>query len=143
MSILSSELRAPMSARQSVVPSRSPWPVLSVGRDRSLLMLRQAALERRGIGVHSIAPEQAEFPAHDGKPRLWVLCGSIEEETLVFLACTVRRYSAASRLFLVEWVRPSGAEKCLFHRVLERGAGEEALAAAIRNGWKAASELRE
>ena len=132
-----------MSARQSVVPSRRPLPVISVGRDRSLLMLRQAALERRGIGVQSMAPEQAEFPAHDGKPRMWVLCGSIEEETLVYLACTVRRYSAASRLFLVEWVRPSGAEKCLFHRVLGRDAHDDALAEAIRNGWKAASGLGE
>lgn len=104
------------------------------------MMVREAALEQRGIGVHSMAPEQAEFPAHDGKPRLWVLCGSIEEETLVYLACTVRRYSPGSRLFLVEWVQPSGAERCLFHRVLDRDAGEDALAEAIRNGWKAAAK---
>lgn len=126
-----------MSARQSVVPSRRPLPVMSVGRDRPLLMLRQAVLERHGIGVQSMAPEQAQFPAHDGKPRVWALCGSIEEETLVYLACTVRRYSAASRLLLVEWMRAPGAERCLFHRVLERDGGEEALAGAIRNGWKA------
>lgn len=134
-----SELRGPMSARQSVVPKRSPWLVLSVGRDRSLLATRQAALEKHGIGVQSMAPEQAEFPAHDGKPRLWVLCGSIEEETLVYLACTVRRYSASSRLFLVEWLRPAGAERCLFHRVLEPDVSENAMALAIRNGWKAAA----
>ena len=128
-----------MSARQSVIPSRTPWPVISVGRDRPLLTIRQAAMEKRGIRVHSLLPEQAEFPAHDGKMRLWVLCGSIDEAELVFLACTIRRYSPASRLFLVEWVRPSGAEKCLFHRVLNRDADEETLAATIRNGWKAAA----
>ena len=71
---------------------------------------------------------------------MWVLCGSIEEETLVYLACTVRRYSAASRLFLAEWARPSGAERCLFHRVLELNAGEDALVAAIGSGWKAAEQ---
>ncbi len=131
-----------MSARQSVVPGRRPLPVISVGRDRALLMKRQTALEQRGIGVQSVAPEQAEFPAHDGKSRLWVLCGSIEEAALVFLACTVRRYSPASRLFLVEWMHPAGPERCLFHRVLDHDAGEDALAAAIRNGWKAmASDL--
>ncbi|MGA7521580.1 MAG: hypothetical protein WBW84_03805 [Acidobacteriaceae bacterium] len=126
-----------MSARQAVIPDRSPWPVILVGRDHSLLRVRQAAMERRGVGVHSMSPEQAEFPAHDGKPRLWVLCGSIEEAALVFLACTIRRYSPGSRLFLVEWVRPAGAERCLFHRVLDREADEDALAEAIRNGWKA------
>lgn len=128
-----------MSARQSVIPRRSPWPVMSVGRDRLLLMNRQSAMERRGIGVQSLSPEQAEFPAHDGKPRVWVLCGSIEEASLVFLACTIRRYSPVSRLFLVEWTLPSGAEKCLFHRVLDREVDEGALAEAIRNGWKVAA----
>ena len=128
-----------MSARQSVIPSRTPWPVISVGRDRALLMARQTALEERGIGVHSVCPEQAEFPAHDGKPRIWVMCGSIEEATLVFLACTIRRYSAGSPLFLVEWTRPAGAERCLFHRVLGHDVGDDALAAAIRNGWKGAT----
>lgn len=137
MSTTLSEVRGPMSARQSIVPSRSPWPILSVGRDRPLLLNRQAAMEQRGIAVRSMSPEQAEFPAHDGKPRLWVLCGSIEEATIVFLACTIRRYCAASRLFLVEWSRPAGAERCLFHRVLDRDADENALADAIQNGWKA------
>jgi hypothetical protein len=102
-------------------------------------MNRQSAMERRGIGVQSLSPEQAEFPAHDGKPRVWVLCGSIEEASLVFLACTIRRYSPVSRLFLVEWTLPSGAEKCLFHRVLDREVDEGALAEAIRNGWKVAA----
>jgi hypothetical protein len=116
--------------------------VLSVGRDRRQLMVRQAAMERRGIAVHSLLPEQAEFPAHDGKPRTWVMCGSVEEATLVFLACTIRRYSPVSRLFLVEWMRAAGAERCLFHRVLDRDTDEETLAEAIRSGWKAAtSEL--
>lgn len=125
-----------MSARQSVVPGRSPWPIVSVGRDRALLMSRQEALAQRGIRVQSMAPEQAEFPAHDGRPRLWVLCGSVEEASLVYLACTVRRHSAASRLFLVEWLKPAGPERCLFHRVLDHNAGEDALAEAIRSGWK-------
>ncbi len=90
----------------------------------------------------SLAPEQAEFPAHDGKPRVWVLCGSVEEASLVYLACTVRRYSPVSRLLLVEWLRPAGAERCLFHRVLERGTDEDALAAAIRKGGqRSVSEL--
>jgi hypothetical protein len=128
-----------MSARQSVVPSRSPWPIISVGRDRNLLMSRQAAMEQRGIRLHSMAPEQAEFPAHDGKPRLWVVCGSVEEASLVYLACTVRRYSPASRMFLVEWLRPAGPERCLFHRVLGRETDEDTLAAAIRKGWMAAA----
>ena len=124
-----------MSARQSVIPSRNPWPVILVGRDRALMMVRKSAMERRGISVHSMSPEQAEFPAHDGRLRLWIMCGSIEEASLVFLACTIRRYSAKSRLFLVEWRRPAGAEKCLFHRVLDRESDEETLAETIRNGW--------
>ncbi|MGA8528776.1 MAG: hypothetical protein WB622_03615 [Acidobacteriaceae bacterium] len=114
--------------------------MISVGRDHLLLIRRQEAMERRGIGVHSVSPEQAEFSAHDGKLRLWVLCGSIEEATLVFLACTIRRYSPVSRLLLVEWSRPAGPEKCLFHRVLDRNAGEDLLAEAIRNGWRAATK---
>ncbi len=142
MSMLLSELRGSMSARQSAIPNRSPWPVLSVGRDRLLLASRQAAMERQGIGVHSLRPEQAEFPAHDGKPRLWIMCGSTEEASLVFLACTIRRYSAASRLFLVEWTHPAGAERCLFHQVLDRDTDENALARAIRLHWmRTASEL--
>lgn len=130
-----------MSARQSVVPSRTPWPIVSVGRDRSLLSARHAAMEQRGIRMLSLAPEQAEFPAHDGKPRLWVVCGSVEEATLVYLACTVRRYSPVSRLFLMEWVRPGGSERCLYHRVFDHRSDDDALAAAIRNNWLAVSEL--
>ncbi|HEX3661493.1 MAG TPA: hypothetical protein VHU89_08670 [Acidobacteriaceae bacterium] len=131
-----------MSARQSVIPSRSPWPVILVGRDRLLLKSRQTVMERRGIAVQPMSPEQAEFPAHDGKPRLWAMCGSVEEGALVFLACTIRRYSAGSRLFLVEWKRAAGAERCLFHRVLDRETTEETLAEAVRNGWKMAATGR-
>jgi hypothetical protein len=119
-----------------------PWPVVSVGRDPSLLKIRATALASAGIPVRSLEPAQAEFPAHDGKSRVWVLCGSIEEETLVYLACTIRRYSPGSRLFLVEWSRPTGAERCLFHRVLDRDAGEDALAETIRNGWTTAVRER-
>jgi hypothetical protein len=102
-------------------------------------MRRQAAMERRGIHVQSLASEQAEFPAHDGKPRLWVMCGSTEEAALVYLACTIRRFSAASRLFLVEWLHPAGAETCLFHRVLGRDVDDETLAETIRRSWGAAA----
>ena len=121
-----------MSVRQPIIPRLMSWPVISVGRDRPLLRTRAAALTAAGITVRSLEPEQAEFPAHDGKPRIWIFCGSIEEASLVYLACTVRRYSAASRLLLVEWVQPSGSEKCLFHRVLDPEADTGALAEAIR-----------
>lgn len=132
MSTIFSELRGPMSARQPVIPRRMSWPVVSVGRDRPLLMRRASALTTAGITVQSFAPEQAEFPAHDGKPRIWVMCGSVEEATLVYLACTVRRYSPVSRLLLVEWIQPSAGERCLFHRVLDHEADQGALAQAIR-----------
>ena len=133
MSTTLTELRGPMSARQPILPRPVGWPVVSVGRDRSLLTMRAASLATAGIAVRSLEPEQAEFPAHDGKPRIWVLCGSIEEATLVYLACTVRRYSAVSRLLLVEWLQPAGGERCLFHRVLDSEADHGALAQAIRS----------
>lgn len=137
MSNLLRELRGPMSAREPILPRLTAWPVISVGRDRPLLMTRAASLATAGITVRSLEPEQAEFPAHDGKPRVWIMCGSVEEASLVYLACTIRRYSAASRLLLVEWVQPSGAEKCLFHRVFDQTADGGALAEAIRNHWRA------
>jgi len=121
-----------MSARQPFVLPPPHWPVISVGRDRSLLAAREASLDDAGFSVRSLKPEQAEPFAHDGKRRVWIFCGSVEMASLVYLSCCIRRHSPESRLLLLERRLSSGAERCLFHQVLHSGADGDALVAAIQ-----------
>lgn len=122
-----------MSASQQVSFPPVPLPVISVGRDKNLLSARERMMAAQGLTVRSLIPEEAEKLAREGRSRLWVFCGSVEPQTLVFLACSIRRHSPESRLLLVERTSPVGIEASLFHRVLGRGASPTLVARIVQD----------
>jgi hypothetical protein len=81
-------------------------------------MREDLIVSRSGLRVRSVTPEQAEMSAHSSGARLWIFCFSIENPKLVYLACTVRRYSERSRLLLIRGSRPPSFEEALFHRTI-------------------------
>lgn len=109
-----------------------PLPVISVGRDRSLLVFRQHALDDAGIPARTMLPEEAERLVHDQHPRVWLFCASIEISTLIYLACAIRRNSPGSRLLLVERCDVAGIERSLFHQVICKDTRVEQLTATVR-----------
>jgi hypothetical protein len=121
-----------IGSRQDKVCARlSPLSVLSVGRDPELLLRRERILrEHSDLSIRSMNPEEAEKWARSASPRLWIFCGSIEISRLVYLACSVRRYSRHSRLVL-ESARPPGFEASLFDGIIRSGEGAEALLEAV------------
>jgi hypothetical protein len=124
--------KSAMAPGQYPVLQSLPLPVISVGRDRSLLVFRQHALDEAGIAARTMLPEEAERLVHDPHPRVWVFCASIEISTLIYLACTVRRNSPGSRLLLVERCDVAGIERSLFHQVICKDTRVEQLTAAVR-----------
>ena len=124
-----------MAEREKSAYQRMTMPVLSIGRDRPLMLVRQRAMDGAGIPVRSLTPEQAERYVRDGEPRIWVLCASIELVTLLFLACGIRRYSPVSRLVLLEHTAEPGIESSLFHRVLDVDAPPQELVTVV-NGYR-------
>lgn len=106
--------------------------VFLIGRDRTLLSRRERVLQDAGWQVRTLSPEEAAEQAHSTDPRLWIFCGSsIELASIIYLACSIRRYSPASRLVLVEKDASTGIESSLFHRVVDCKAGAHLLAAVI------------
>jgi hypothetical protein len=109
----------------------SPLSVISVGRDRELLRSRERIIrEHSELSIRSMSPEEAEGWVRCDKPRLWIFCGSIEISRLVYLACSVRRYSRHSRLVL-DSLRPAGFESSLFDGIVRSGREAEALLEAV------------
>ena len=106
-------------------------PIVSVGRDGALLGSRRRALQPAGLEVTSLAPEEAEAMAHETQARLWILCGTVEPSTLVYLACAIRRHSPKSRLLLVEHRIPAGTESSLFHQILPQDSNASLLTAVV------------
>jgi hypothetical protein len=96
------------------------------------MAFRLRAIEGAGIPARTCSPEQAEGLAHDTCPRVWIFCGSVEMDTLVYLAGSLRRYSPQSRLLLLEWNAPAGVEGALFHRVLDETENSDILTQAVR-----------
>lgn len=127
------------SERQNIAPVKdkvgvrnSPLSIFSVGRDKELLRLRERSIASRSdLQVRSFSPEEAEAPARGPGAHLWVFCSSVELPRLVYLACSIRRYSPDSRLLLLKNSRQSGFEDSLFHWVLPASDGIEALLDAI------------
>lgn len=110
-----------------------PLPVISVGRDRGLLSARKRLMEKSGLSVQSVSPEEAERLVRDGCSRLWVFCASVEISTLIFLASSIRRHSPESRLVLVEREAAAGIEESLFHRVMDGQASGDVLARVVQD----------
>lgn len=107
-----------MTAMPPVRLRKDALPIVSVGREPSLLHARKNTLEAAGYTVLSVTPEQAEKLAHETQTRIWLFCGSVESSSLIYLACAIRRHSPESRLLLVECRAGSGIESSLFHRVV-------------------------
>jgi hypothetical protein len=119
------------SRRDKICARSSPLRILSVGRDAELLLHRERAIrEHSDLSVRSLSPEEAEKFARSEEPRLWIFCGSIEISRLVYLACSVRRYSRHSRLVL-DSARPAGFESTLFDCILRSGQETDALLEAV------------
>ena len=121
-----------MRAGQYPLLQSLPLPVISVGRDRSLLVFRQHALDDAGIPARTMLPEEAERMVHDPQARVWVFCASIEISTLIYLACAIRRNSPGSRLLLAERCEPAGIERSLFHQILCSETRAEQFTATVR-----------
>lgn len=120
------------SSHQDTVCARSsPLSIVSVGRNADLLRRREQTIrDHSDLSVRSMTPEEAESWARSDKARLWIFCGSIEIPRLVYLACSVRRYSRHSRLVLDSARRP-GFEDTLFDCVVRSGDGSDALLEAV------------
>lgn len=108
-----------------------PVTLISVGRDPELLRQREALLARTGIHTRSALPEQAETDARSPEARVWVFCSTVEAAQVVYLACSVRRYSPNSKLLLIEGSRRVGFEASLFDRILKSKDAPEALLPAV------------
>lgn len=124
---------------QSFAPPRdqirvrtTPLSVVSVGRDKDLLYLRERAIiSRSDLRVRSLSPEEGEAAARNSGAHLWIFCGSIELRKLVLLASSVRRSSPTSRLLLVRGYRRSGFEDSLFHWIVQSSDGVESFLDAV------------
>jgi hypothetical protein len=81
--------------------------------------------------IRSMNPEEAESWARRTDPHLWIFCSTIELPKAVYLACSIRRYSAASKLLLLEGSRTIGFEGQLFHQVLNPVQSVEAFLDAV------------
>lgn len=108
-------------------PVRStPLPILSIGRDRQILRVREQVItSRAGVGVLSLTADEAEPWTRNSEPHLWLFCHTIELPRLVALACRVRRFSAGSRLAVLEGSQHLSFEASLFHRVIRPTEGVE------------------
>jgi hypothetical protein len=103
-----------------------------VGRDKALLQSREEIiLSRSDLRIRTLTPEDAETPARAADPRVWIFCSSIELPKVVYLACSVRRYSPASRLLLIKKADRPAFEDSLFHRATSAGEGIESFLDAI------------
>jgi hypothetical protein len=103
-----------------------------VGRDKALLQSREEIiLSRSDLRIRTLTPEDAEAPARAADPRVWIFCSSIELPKVVYLACSVRRYSPASRLLLIKKADRPAFEDSLFHRATSAGEGIESFLDAI------------
>ncbi|HEX4066742.1 MAG TPA: hypothetical protein VHZ09_12025 [Acidobacteriaceae bacterium] len=83
--------------------------------------------------IRSLTPEEAETPARCSDAHLWVFCNTIELPKLAYLASSVRRYSAGSRLLLFKGGRRPGFEDSLFHWILGADDDFEDFFAAVSN----------
>lgn len=109
-----------------------PLSIFSVGRDPELLRQREHLINSRSdLRICSLTPEEAEAPARSGEAHLWIFCSSIELPKLAYLASSVRRYSAGSRLLLFKGVRRPGFEDSLFHWILGADDDFEDFLAAV------------
>ena len=115
------------------VPQRqNPLSVVSVGRDKALLRVREdIIISRSDLRVRSVDPEQAEMLARAAGSRLWIFCFTVELPKLVYLACSIRRYSSGSRLLMLSGLREPGFEESLFHRTIRPLDGPEGFLNAV------------
>lgn len=109
-----------------------PLSIFSVGRDQELLRQRERIIAARSdLRVRSLTPEEAEDPARGTTPHLWIFCNSIEVAKLVYLACSIRRYSPDSRLLRLKGALQNSFEDSLFHWVLPASEGIDSFLKAV------------
>lgn len=109
-----------------------PLTIFSVGRDQELLRQRERIIAARSdLRVRSMTPEEAEAPARGTTPHLWIFCDSIEIAKLVYLACSIRRYSPNSRLLRLKGALQSSFEDSLFHWILPASEGIDPFLQAV------------
>jgi hypothetical protein len=100
--------------------------IVSVGSDPEILRLRHEMIARHSdVQIRSITPEEAETWTQRSEPHLWVFCHSVELTRLLFLACSIRRFSPGSRLLLLSGARSPSSEMGLFHQVIRPIDGVE------------------
>ena len=126
------ELDAPW--KDKVLRRQPPLSAISVGRDKEILRVREDFLSSRSdLRVRSADPEQAETAARAAASRLWIFCYTVELPKLVYLACSIRRYSVGSRLLLLSGSREPGFEQSLFHRTIRACDGLEGFLDAVNS----------
>lgn len=110
----------------------SPLAVLSIGRNAEILSRRAALItSHSALEVRSLNPDEAEGWARSSKAFLWIFCSTVELPRLVYLTCSVRRYSPSSRLLLMQGKRAPGFESSLFHFILPASDDEEPFLDAV------------
>lgn len=113
------EFGFPRDGRDRTHSRSAPLSILSVGRDPDILRLRNQVIRSRSeMNIRSMNPEEAESWARRTEPYLWIFCSTVELSKVVYLACSIRRYSSCSKLLLLEGSRAIGFEAQLFHQVL-------------------------
>lgn len=119
------------ASRDTICLRTSPRAVVCVGRDRDALKSHEQEIRSRSdLMVRCLTPEEAESAARSAQPRLWIFCGGIELSKLVYLACSVRRFSRDSRLVL-ECRRAPGFEASLFDEIIQPPEATDALLEAV------------
>lgn len=126
------EYPRPFAVTDSVCARSSPLSILSVGRDPEILARRERVITSdSALTVRSMNPEQAESWARAPEAYLWIFCRTVELPRLVYLASSVRRYSPASRLIVVQGSRVPGFEASLFHHIVAPGEETEVFLDAV------------
>lgn len=118
-------------SRDQVCSRRSPRAVFCVGHNQEALRQHEEAIRSRSdLAVRALNPEEAETWSRMAEPRVWIFCKGLELSRLVYLACSVRRYSRNSRL-LLECEKAPGFEASLFDEVLRPAGATDALLEAV------------
>ena len=125
-------LHFPARTRDKVHAGSALLSILSVGRNREILVRREVLIRSRfDLVIRSLMPEEAEGEARGAKEYLWIFCSTVELPKLMSLAHTVRDANSKSRLILAQEKHRAGFEVALFHRVVAMSEGIEAFLDAV------------
>jgi hypothetical protein len=120
------------TVRDDLLARNLPLSVILIGRDRSLLRFREKAIrETSDLSVQILDPDSAEATARSAIPHLWIFCSRLDISRIVYLACSIRRYSPDSRLLLIKNSMKDGFEDFLFHWIGCAADGIDPLLSAV------------